>query len=463
MHKAYFRNFMATAELVIVSLFITGCAFAFLGRSVFIRETRQNLLLNASELTGTVARYVENGKTETEDFRTILNSAGSNVGKSIFLTDEHGLVLLSSESGSVSHLVGTALNDTVMNRLNRAEPVQLLGDLDGFFDSEHYTVASPIRSIDGQFLGYLFLAETTTAALDIWENILPLFIVISLGVLIIALVLSFTFSRLLAKPIRSMASAAREYSHGNYSVRVEGTGHEDEVNELVQAFNSMADSLEKSEARRRDFVANVSHELKTPMTTISGFANGILDGTIPPENEKKYLEIIASETNRLSRLVKSMLELSRLQAGDRTELLKKNFEIDEVLRLTLINFVDKIESKQLDVDFDVPENPMTVLGEADAITQVVYNLLDNAIKFSPPGETLGISLWKDDNKAYVSIRNRGTTIPESELPFLFDRFHKSDYSRSKDKDGVGLGLYIVKTIINNFGEDITVTSHNGLT
>ena len=162
----------------------------------------------------------------------------------------------------------------------------------------------------------------------------------------------------------------------------------------------MADSLEQSETKRREFIANVSHELKTPMTTISGFADGILDGTIPPESEKKYLQIISSETKRLARLVRSMLELSRLQAKDRATLLKNSFDISEQLRLTLITFADKIDQKHLEVVFNVPEEAIKVLGDVDAITQVIYNLLDNAIKFSRENSPLTISLWKDSKKVH---------------------------------------------------------------
>ena len=158
-----------------------------------------------------------------------------------------------------------------------------------------------------------------------------------------------------------------------------------------------------------------------------------------------------------------MLELSRLQAGDPSELLKQSFDISEILRLTLISFADKIEAKHMDVSFQVPEDPILVLGNADAITQVVYNLFDNAVKFSKEGTELGVSLWKDNSKAYISVRNSGNTIPESEIPLLFDRFHKSDRSRSLDKDGVGLGLYLVKTILVSHDEDIAVKSEDGAT
>ncbi len=245
--------------------------------------------------------------------------------------------------------------------------------------------------------------------------------------------------------------------------RVEDEGRCDELGELTASFNAMAESLEKSEEKRREFIANVSHELKTPMTTIAGFADGLLDGTIPPENQEKYLSTISAETKRLSRLVRRMLELSRLQAAEREDLQRMTFDISEVLRRTLLNFADKINARGLDVDARVPEERIDVLGDEDAVTQVVYNLLDNAVKFSRAGSVLGLSLWKQGSKAYVSVKNTGDTIPEAEIPLLFDRFHKTDRSRSRDRDGVGLGLYIVKTILNNHGEDIAVTSREGVT
>jgi len=182
-----------------------------------------------------------------------------------------------------------------------------------------------------------------------------------------------------------------------------------------------------------------------------------------PENQEKYLSTISAETKRLSRLVRRMVELSRLQADQPGEYLHSSFDVCELLRRTLVNFADKIEDRGLDVNAQVPEYPIIVAGDADAITQVLYNLLDNAVKFSHAASTLDISLWKQAGKAYVSVRNLGETIPEAELSLLFDRFHKTDRSRSRDRDGIGLGLYIVKTILNNHGEDITVTSRDGLT
>ena len=198
------------------------------------------------------------------------------------------------------------------------------------------------------------------------------------------------------------------------------------------------------------------------MTTIAGYTDGILDGTIPPENERQYLQIIAEESRRLSRLVRRMLDVSQLQAMDP---LKggNRFDICESMRRVLISMEKKITDRPLDVDADIPEEPILVAGDNDMITQVIYNLLDNAIKFATPGSTLYLGVAAFDGKARVTVRNQGDTIPAEELPLLFERFHKSDKSRSEDKDGVGLGLYIVKTILEQHKEKIDVTSENGVT
>ena len=232
--------------------------------------------------------------------------------------------------------------------------------------------------------------------------------------------------------------------------------------ETAEAFNAMADSIAKSEEKRSEFVANISHELKTPMTTIAGYTDGILDGTIPPDKERAALQTISSETRRLSRLVRRMLDLSRLQSTENITA-QEQFDVSEVMLRVLVSLENKINARHLDVDTQLPDGVVEVWGDPDAITQVCYNLLDNAIKFSDEGSTMGISITTKGGKAHVAVRNQGQTIPPDELAMIFDRFHKSDKSRSVDRDGVGLGLYIVKTILNNHKENITVTSQDGVT
>jgi signal transduction histidine kinase len=226
----------------------------------------------------------------------------------------------------------------------------------------------------------------------------------------------------------------------------------------------MADSLARLEDMRSSFLANVSHDLRTPMTTISGFVDGIIDGTIPEDKHSYYLGIISSEVRRLSRLVSSLLQLSRTEAGD-TKLKPSDFNLSEKTRQVLISFENKIDDKKLEIEF-VNARDIYVNADMDAMHQVIYNLIDNAVKFTPEGGkvclTLSvISIDRRIKKALFSIKNTGQGIPPEETPYLFERFYKSDRSRGLDKTGTGLGLYIVKTTLLSHGEDIKVASEPG--
>jgi signal transduction histidine kinase len=200
------------------------------------------------------------------------------------------------------------------------------------------------------------------------------------------------------------------------------------------------------------------------MTTISGYVDGILDGTIPPHRQEQYLQVVSDETKRLNRLVRSMLDISRLQdQSGIPEEQKIHFDLCECAGQVLITFEQKITDKELDVRVIMPEHPVNTIAHRDYVTQVIYNLVDNAVKFCPPGGILEVKIQEGGGKAYVSVANDGPTIPVEELPLVFDRFHKIDKSRTQNRDSWGLGLYIVKTIVCSHGEDISVTSRDGRT
>ena len=297
---------------------------------------------------------------------------------------------------------------------------------------------------------------------EMWRAFLGIFLLTAITVLIIAFMATAAIVGQQTKPIKDMAIAARNFAEGNFDARIRDTGRDGEIGELTEAFNAMADSLQKTEQQRREFIANISHELKTPMTTIAGYADGILDGVISPEEERQYLSIISAESRRLSRLVRRMLDVSQLQSMDLIKQ-KKPFDLSESMRRVLVSMEKKITDRGLDVDVEIPEDPVIVLGDNDLLTQVVYNLLENAAKFAYQGSTLFLGLTRQGEKAVVTVRNTGDTIPPEELPLLFERFHKTDKSRSEDKDGVGLGLYIVRTILEQHREKITVSSQDGVT
>lgn len=288
---------------------------------------------------------------------------------------------------------------------------------------------------------------------------------ILLGVLILALPAVWFITKRQMRPIKQMTTAARRMAHGQMDVRVDVDNTDTaELNELALAFNNMAQALAQSEQNRQEFVANVSHELKTPMTTISGYMEGMLDGTIPPEQQAKYMAITAAEVKRLSRLVRSMLDISRIKDKGIPAERKRNFDLCEVAGEVLLSFEQQINRKHIEVETDLPPQGARTRADPDAITQVIYNLIDNAVKFCPEEGKLSLLMVQTTGGKYlVAVRNTGPTIPPEELPLVFDRFHKTDKSRSMDRNGWGLGLYIVRTIILAHEEDIYVTSRNGVT
>ena len=465
MKSIYFKNFLITALLVVVSFLILAGAAVILGRSFALSEKRSGIMSNAKAAANGAASLCEDSDLTDWNLRFFISVIADSNGNNIFITDTSGIVVSTSERDIVSPYIGKYIDANIMEQLYRTGSYEKLTTLTDFYSNTPvYVVALPIIEKDtAKLVGYIFVSSDCSEIIDKWNATATIFVFTALVVMAIALFFSYYSSKREAKPLREMAAAARRFAHGDFSARVANTGRQDEIGELTESFNMMAEYLEKSEQLRSEFVANLSHELKTPMTTISGFADGILDGTIPKEDEDRYLAIISSETKRLSRLVRQMLEMSRIQSVDQSALLSRSFDLSEVIMRTLLNFEAKITEHELDVDAQLPEESIVVRGDEDSYTQVVYNLLDNAIKFAAPGTALGVSLWKQNGKAYVSVSNHGETISPEELPFLFDRFRKADKSRSKDRDGYGLGLAIVKTILNNHNEDVTVTSKDGLT
>ncbi len=308
-------------------------------------------------------------------------------------------------------------------------------------------------------LGVILTFSGAQGQQDIVQEMSRTILITVIWILVAALIAIYGVSYSVTKPLREISRAAKDFSHGKYDTRVPVRGN-DELAELAKTFNDLATVVQHREEMQNIFLSNASHDLRTPMTTIAGFIDGILDGAIPPEKQEYYLNIIKNEIKRLSRLVTSLLDVSRLQSGER-KFDMKPFNICEVVSQTIISFESQIEEKQLDVNCEFEDFDLIVIGDKDAITQVVYNLCHNAIKFSYEKSKYRVSITTEQDKVIVSVYNEGIGIPNEELPFVFDRFFKSDKSRGLDKTGAGLGLYISKTIILAHGQDLTVNSEYG--
>ena len=466
MKNVYLRNFVATATLVFMCFLLVAVSFVGIGRGYIINDYRERMDNNASEVARTASAIADGDSLTSWSLSMTLSSISRTTGNQVFITDETGKIVSCSDRAPMCEHLGHQIPADVMQTLETTGEYDQMSTLGGLYEKNRYAVARPIKTAaDGNdIIGYVFITNVVDNILKTWSSLTGITAIVTIGVFAAAMIVSLMYSKHMAKPLDEMAAASRRFARGDFSVRVrQREDPTDEMGALIDSFNKMADSLENAEARRSEFIANISHELRTPMTTISGFAEGLLDGTIPPEDEKKYLRAISDETKRLSRLVRDMLDVSQLRnrAADPTK--RIDFDLTELTLQTLLSFESRATKKKLDVDPQLPDNHIMVHADKDAITQVIYNLLDNAVKFASPGSCITVRIYKDNGKAYVSVRDYGETIPPDDLPFIFDRFHKSDRSRSLDKDGVGLGLYLVKSIINSHDEDIAVTSRDGMT
>lgn len=474
MNSLYKRQFVLMAGMILVSFALLGAAFMTLSYQYIVQEKQVTMERNADDIASFTAVIRANGVDITDsDYQAYIANIARISDAYIVLAETDGEVVLAAEDGGIQvGRSGYMLPEYIVRQVEQEGAFSGLSNMGGLFPERRYVAGTPINikavnlmtgQTEVQRMGVVYVAAEASSITELWRAFTSIFFFTAVIVLCIAFITSSATSLRLTNPLKEIADMARKFGHGEYDARV--TGYEnrsDEVGELAEAFNSMADSIARSEAKRSEFVANISHELKTPMTTIAGFSDGILDGTIPPDKERAALQTISSETRRLSRLVRRMLDTSRLQSAENVTA-QEQFDVSEVMLRVLVSLENKINDRHLDVDTKLPDGPVMVWGDPDSITQVCYNLLDNAIKFSKEGSTMGLSITAKAGKAYVSVRNTGLPIPPEELPLIFDRFHKSDKSRSEDREGVGLGLYIVKTILNAHKENITVTSEDGVT
>ena len=272
--------------MVLFSFLILGTAFVFLGRSYVISEYRGNMVSNAEEVSHAAQALVRSGELTSWDLRMVISTLAQSTGNHIFITDTDGTVVSCSCRNIACEHLGRTLTGSAMTQLRSDGKLNLITSLGGFYSSAHYVVAQPITiGSAARIVGYVFVTTNSATIIDGWRTFVWVFLAASAAVMMIALLLSLVTSKRMAQPLDEMAVAAKKFAHGDFSARVTDDGRTDEVGALISAFNTMADSLETSEERRNAFIANVSHELKTPMTTIAGFAEGILDGTIPPEKE----------------------------------------------------------------------------------------------------------------------------------------------------------------------------------
>ena len=466
MKTSFSRNFATAATILLLALTVLGASFQMLVKEFLTDTTISGMQKDAAIIADLASAYSVSGKVNNQAFLLNLDVASQISEADAVICDATGRVLLCSDALEGWSHQGVWFNQEYVQKVITSGGDVTTGVIRGLYPESRYVVAHPISGPSGgNALGIVVVSLPISQTTGILSRISNIFLTAAVFVVLASVLAMSVVARRESRPLREMARAANAFGHGNLEARVKvEESYSEEVEELALAFNNMASSLQKSEYQRQEFVANVSHELKTPMTTISGYVDGILDGTIPQHRRDHYLQIVSDETKRLSRLVRSMLDISQLQTQEGIpEEKKMHFDLEECLGGVLITFEKKINDKNLNVDVNMPEHPVYTIANRDYVTQVIYNLIDNAVKFCPEGKTLGLTIREGGSKAYISVSNEGETIPAEELPLVFDRFHKLDKSRSQNRDGWGLGLYIVKTIVCSHGENISVTSREGKT
>ena len=451
MRSTFSRIFGATASMLLLSFLVLGVAFGIIAYRTNLDARTRSLHVSAERIsemtTPLMVVGILNGNASLSKYLNIVSDVS---GYHILICDVTGRVLVSSEGDNMDSNFLQVGSDVIGEIMLNGEYVGV-GSLGGLYATDYLSVGMPVISAFGNARGAVFVS---TEVADIRAMIMRLlYILIWTGtfVLFISCVWAFYYTRRLTRPLGRVAEVSREFARGNFSARVEESGRDIEIHELAVSFNNMAASLERSEERRRDFIANISHELKTPMTSIGGYVDGILDGVITYEKQEGYLRVVSSEVKRLNRLISQMLEISRVEAAEGGEERFEIFDLCELARKVLFSQEKKINDRNLDVDV-LFDRPVDVVANTDGITQVIYNLLDNAIKYSDENSTITLDISEIGGKAIFSVSDVGRPISPEETGKIFERFHKAD--RSRKTEGLGLGLYLVKQIMARHNEDV---------
>lgn len=456
-HGLFKRYFLGAAFIVIISLGIM-LLLLFVTYNNHLSKEKHSQLKNACD---SVADFFanSNGENSVDSSRAahfIMANVSDLINCDVYVTDNAGSVTVCfceefGSAGTCEH-IGTQIDEKELKRIISGK--EYFGTA-GVYSSPRYIAATTAEFENGD-TGYVIASASSGSVKALMTDSLKIYLLSSIAPLVLMLLALYMMSYRINKPLRLMSDAAKAMAKGDFSRRIPVTS-DDEIGELAASFNQMTNSLSRLEETRKSFIANVSHEMRTPMTTIGGFIDGIIDGTIEPEKQKHYLGIVSSEVKRLSRMVQSMLNLARLESSEFV-LKCDSFDFREQILNIVIGQEQRIEEKNISIKGLDSLPAVTVKADKDLIYQAVYNLVDNAIKFVNEGGTISFELGVDAAGVNFSVTNSGVGIPRGDLPFIFDRFYKLDKSRAANKNSMGLGLYIVKTIIKNHGGTISVAS-----
>lgn len=454
MKKGLFSQMIATYTIIIaVSFIIVSALLSFWFESYYFQQREDELYRGATLIRPVAVNYMQGGMSYDYLGET-LGYFQHYFNANILLVNKYGYVYAVSDMKNDGKLLDKQVLNEDINKLRKGTIIARKDVYGDSFNIPVHTYIVPISDNSNGFQGAIIMNTSLSEIKRPLVKVYYIIWILAVFAIIIACIVIYHLSqKIIVRPLGKINYAARKIANGDIEKRVE-IKSEDEIGQLAKSFNYMADSMAKIEKNRREFISNVSHEIRSPITSIKGFIGGILDGVIPQEKEKYYLSLAYDETQRLTRLVNDLLDLSAIESGQLTLNITK-LNINEIIRRAVIKFEPKINEKKLVVDVCFREDELYVVGDIDRITQVVTNLIDNAIKYVVEKGRISIETKVKGDKIFISIYNESKPLSEDALKHIWDRFYKKDKSRTS-KTSTGLGLPIVQSILTQHGEDIWV-------
>lgn len=453
MRKSVFSEFFTLCAAIISAAIVCVAVVLIIISSEFYKNDKKGYLItNADTIMSITKLSIDSADGVNTDYLNNIYLNVTDTTEIVFtLTDSNGVALVCSEAPPCSH-TGRKIGEDILNKVGD-EGFFELSSLDHFYPSTVFNLVYKFQAAGEQY--YLFSRLSDTPLQQYLTKLIIALAIASVVILVLVFIAIYAAVKHLMTPVKEMTLAAKRFGNGDFSEKLY-VPEDNEFGFLANSLNEMASSLEAIEENRKSFISNVSHELRTPMTTIGGFVDGILDGTIPKEKHKYYLRIVSEEVDRLARLVKSMLNISKYEAGE-MEMTKETFDLMPLLVKVLLMFETRIDEKHVEIR-GIEHGRFMVSADSNLMQQVLYNLVENAVKFVNDGGYIEFAFENRDGSSVIRIRNSGEGLKANEISKVFDRFYKADASRGIDKTGVGLGLSIVRSIIKLHDGKILVRS-----
>ena len=456
MKRTLFTKLIGTYFIVIfLTIGVVGLTFSFMFRDYLYEQKETELIIKGKDISSIVQPLLVK-KEDPHGLVNLINSSDLHLGTEVWVTDKNGLVI--AAAANHRHCEGNSLEETEYQEMQSGQ-ISVRRGSSQYYQDPVIRVTVPVL-VGKRVIGAIILYSPILGINQAFMNIIPMIVYSGIFSLIVAFIVGVLMSKRIAKPILSMTGATIALAKGKRKVEVKTDSGIEEINQLGKTFNYMSSQIEAKEEQMKEFVANVSHELRSPLTSIKGFVEALLDNKGKNEEAKqRYLNIINNETERLSKLVTELLILSKAETP-KSYIASESVDIIKVINSVLLGLEERGREKCIDISVVERDLP---LGSFDlnALKQVILNLIENSINYSAEGSKITIFFKEEENEIRVSITDEGIGIPKEDLPFIWDRFYRVDKARSRETGGTGLGLFIVKQLVEKNLGSVSIESQVG--